>query len=218
MDQLLQEITLRVTPTSRDIVAILLLIACTLVVRWLLEFFNQRWITTFAHTTTLIVLPVITYTITKVISGNIALSLGMVGALSIVRFRNPVRSPLELSVYFGAITMGITASVSLTWLVLFMQALALCVISLVVVSYFSQILLKRPFFNASFSEGNSLSTLEIIASKSIDIIEKSELLKSKSLLNDEFKYILVSKKNLDLKEILLTVEKDSCVKSYQLNN
>jgi hypothetical protein len=218
MDQLLQEITLRVTPTSRDIVAILLLIACTLVVRWLLEFFNQRWITTFAHTTTLIVLPVITYTITKVISGNIALSLGMVGALSIVRFRNPVRSPLELSVYFGAITMGITASVSLTWLVLFMQALALCVISLVLVSYFSQILLKRPFFNASFSEGNSLSTLEIIASKSIDIIEKSELLKSKSLLNDEFKYILVSKKNLDLKEILLTVEKDSCVKSYQLNN
>mgnify|MGYP006121936471 CR=1 FL=1 len=218
MDQLLQEITLRVTPTSRDIVAILLLIACTLVVRWLLEFFNQRWITTFAHTTTLIVLPVITYTITKVISGNIALSLGMVGALSIVRFRNPVRSPLELSVYFGAITMGITASVSLTWLVLFMQALALCVISLVVVSYFSQILLKRPFFNASFSEGNSLSTLEIIASRAIDIIEKSELLKSKSLLNDEFKYILVSKKNLDLKEILLTVEKDSCVKSYQLNN
>ena len=218
MDQLLQEITLRVTPTSRDIVAILLLIACTLVVRWLLEFFNQRWITTFAHTTTLIVLPVITYTITKVISGNIALSLGMVGALSIVRFRNPVRSPLELSVYFGAITMGITASVSLTWLVLFMQALALCIISLVLVSYFSQILLKRPFFNASFSEGNSLSTLEIIASKSIDIIEKSELLKSKSLLNDEFKYILVSKKNLDLKEILLTVEKDSCVKSYQLNN
>ena len=218
MDQLLQEITLRVTPTSRDIVAILLLIACTLVVRWLLEFFNQRWITTFAHTTTLIVLPVITYTITKVISGNIALSLGMVGALSIVRFRNPVRSPLELSVYFGAITMGITASVSLTWLVLFMQALALCVISLVLVSYFSQILLKRPFFNASFSEGNSLSTLEIIASRAIDIIEKSELLKSKSLLNDEFKYILVSKKNLDLKEILLTVEKDSCVKSYQLNN
>ena len=176
MDQLLQEITLRVTPTSRDIVAILLLIACTLVVRWLLEFFNQRWITTFAHTTTLIVLPVITYTITKVISGNIALSLGMVGALSIVRFRNPVRSPLELSVYFGAITMGITASVSLTWLVLFMQALALCVISLVVVSYFSQILLKRPFFNASFSEGNSLSTLEIIASKSIDIIEKVNFL------------------------------------------
>ena len=41
----------------------------------------------------------------------------MVGALSIVRFRNPVRSPLELSVYFGAITMGIAASVNLLWLI-----------------------------------------------------------------------------------------------------
>ena len=217
MEQLLQDIAIRVTPTARDILAILLLIASSIVIRWLLEFFDQRWITTFAHTATIVVLPVITYIITKVISGNIALSLGMVGALSIVRFRNPVRSPLELSVYFGAITMGITASVSLTWLVLFMQALTLCIISLVLVSYFSQIFLKRPFFNASFSEGNSLSTLEITALKSIDVLEKNEFLKSKSLKNDELNYILVSRNPQDLKNILLVVEKVSHVKDYQLN-
>ena len=64
----------------------------------------------------LVLLPIITYIITQVISGNIALSLGMVGALSIVRFRNPVGSPLELTVYFCAITMGISAGVSLKWL------------------------------------------------------------------------------------------------------
>lgn len=217
MEQLLQDIAIRVTPTGRDILAILLLIASSIVIRWLLEFFDQRWITTFAHTATIVVLPVITYIITKVISGNIALSLGMVGALSIVRFRNPVRSPLELSVYFGAITMGITASVSLTWLVLFMQALTLCIISLVLVSYFSQIFLKRPFFNASFSEGNSLSTLEITALKSIDVLEKNEFLKSKSLKNDELNYILVSRNPQNLKNILLIVEKVSHVKDYQLN-
>ena len=217
MEQLLQDIAIRVTPTARDILAILLLIASSIVIRWLLEFFDQRWITTFAHTATIVVLPVITYIITKVISGNIALSLGMVGALSIVRFRNPVRSPLELSVYFGAITMGITASVSLTWLVLFMQALTLCIISLVLVSYFSQIFLKRPFFNASFSEGNSLSTLEITALKSIDVLEKNEFLKSKSLKNDELNYILVSRNPQNLKNILLIVEKVSHVKDYQLN-
>ena len=78
----------------------------------LLQFMGQTWIKTIAHTSTLLLLPILTYVITSVISGNIALSLGMVGALSIVRFRNPVRSPLELSVYFGAITLGITASVS----------------------------------------------------------------------------------------------------------
>ena len=47
------------------------------------------------------------YLITEVISSNIALSLGMVGALSIVRFRTPVKSPLELVNYFMLITIGI---------------------------------------------------------------------------------------------------------------
>lgn len=58
-------------------------------------------------------LPPIAATITNAIAGDIALSLGMVGALSIVRFRNPVRSPLELVAYFGLITVGIAATVSL---------------------------------------------------------------------------------------------------------
>ena len=70
-------------------------------IRFLLEIFGQTWIRTKAHTTTLILLPIITYVITNVISGNIALSLGMVGALSIVRFRNPVKSPLELTALFN---------------------------------------------------------------------------------------------------------------------
>ena len=77
---------------------------------------GQVWVSTISHTATIVILPIITYVITNVITDNIALSLGMVGALSIVRFRNPVRSPLELSVYFGAITMGIAASVNLKWL------------------------------------------------------------------------------------------------------
>ena len=52
-------------------------------------------------------LPVTGFIITSVISNNIALSLGMVGALSIVRFRTPVKNPLELVIYFYLITLGI---------------------------------------------------------------------------------------------------------------
>ena len=40
------------------------------------------------------------YIITIAISDNWALSLGMIGALSIVRFRNPVRSSFELTLFF----------------------------------------------------------------------------------------------------------------------
>ena len=101
---------------NNKFLALSLLILMGLFLRIVLQIFGQTWIKTKAHTSTILLLPIITYVITNVISGNIALSLGMVGALSIVRFRNPVRSPLELSVYFGAITMGIAASVSLQWL------------------------------------------------------------------------------------------------------
>ena len=104
---------------------VIILLAMSLYLRILLQIVGQSWIKTIAHTSTLLLLPILTYVITSVISGNIALSLGMVGALSIVRFRNPVRSPLELSVYFGAITMGIAASVSLKWLILFIGAVTM---------------------------------------------------------------------------------------------
>ena len=78
---------------------------------------------TFHHKMSFLILPVVTSGITTVISGNIALSLGMIGALSIVRFRNPVKNPFELVIYFSLITMGIISSVNLTYLLILMLLL-----------------------------------------------------------------------------------------------
>ena len=39
----------------------------------------------------------------------------MIGALSIVRFRHPVKSALELIMYFDLITIGIATSVRTKW-------------------------------------------------------------------------------------------------------
>ena len=83
---------------------------------------GQRWAANYNFMLTCLLLPSISFVITKAISGNIALSLGMVGALSIVRFRHPVKSPFELSIFFMLVTLGITintsklSSVSLTLL------------------------------------------------------------------------------------------------------
>ena len=65
------------------------------------------WARSFSNIATYCLLPLIGLVITQVISGDIALSLGMVGALSIIRFRHPVKSPLELSIYFLLLTIGI---------------------------------------------------------------------------------------------------------------
>ena len=88
-------------------VAIFALIITSIITRYTVSLNYQTWVNTFSGSLTLLLLPIITYSITSVISGNIALSLGMIGALSIVRFRNPVKSPLELVLFFALITIGI---------------------------------------------------------------------------------------------------------------
>ncbi len=56
---------------------------------------------------TLIMLTLITTPVVMCIGSNIALSMGMVGALSIVRFRTAVKDPLDTAYMFWALTMGI---------------------------------------------------------------------------------------------------------------
>lgn len=56
----------------------------------------------------LIALAVITSQIIYIISSNLILSLGMVGALSIVRFRTAIKDPIDIVYMFWAITLGIT--------------------------------------------------------------------------------------------------------------
>ena len=73
---------------------------------------RQNWVNTVHYLMTFLLLPPITFIITKVISNNLALSLGMIGALSIVRFRNPVKNPFELVIFFGLITLGISFGVN----------------------------------------------------------------------------------------------------------
>ena len=163
---------------SDKFLAVVMLIFMGLALRVILEIFGQTWIRTKAHTTTILVLPIITYVITNVISGNIALSLGMVGALSIVRFRNPVRSPLELSVYFGAITMGIAAN-ELIWLTFLLVGITSVIITLIIVNKASTAFLSVPFFSSSFSEGNSLSSIAIVSREQIQRLDEHQLLQSK---------------------------------------
>lgn len=58
---------------------------------------------------TLIGMTVLTCMVTLAISTNVVISLGMVGALSIVRFRTAIKDPMDLLYLFWAITTGITA-------------------------------------------------------------------------------------------------------------
>ncbi|MBQ4124083.1 DUF4956 domain-containing protein [bacterium] len=61
----------------------------------------------------LIAVAVITAIIILAVKQSIIISLGMVGALSIVRFRTPVKEPLDLVFIFWAISIGIICGANL---------------------------------------------------------------------------------------------------------
>lgn len=57
---------------------------------------------------TLIAMTMITTMVILAVTSNVVLSLGMVGALSIVRFRTAIKEPLDIAFLFWALTAGIT--------------------------------------------------------------------------------------------------------------
>ena len=60
----------------------------------------------------LILISLITTSVIIVISGNLVLSLGMVGALSIIRFRSAVKDPIDIVFMFWAVSIGIANGVA----------------------------------------------------------------------------------------------------------
>ncbi|MDS0525435.1 DUF4956 domain-containing protein [Clostridium sp. SHJSY1] len=60
----------------------------------------------------LVMLTLITALVMNVIGNNISLSLGMVGALSVVRFRTAIKDPRDTAYVFWAIAVGICCGVS----------------------------------------------------------------------------------------------------------
>lgn len=72
----------------------------------------------------------LTCMVTLAISTNVVISLGMVGALSIVRFRTAIKDPMDLLYLFWAITTGITAGAGMYVLALLAAAIMILMIVL----------------------------------------------------------------------------------------
>ncbi|WP_295753198.1 DUF4956 domain-containing protein [uncultured Oscillibacter sp.] len=68
---------------------------------------------------TLVALTMITTMIILAVTSNVVLSLGMVGALSIVRFRTAIKEPLDIAFLFWAIAVGIVLAAGLIPLAVF---------------------------------------------------------------------------------------------------
>ena len=184
-----------------ELKTLILLISSGLILRFSLTLTGQAWAKAHSQTVAFMVLPVITYVITKTISGNIALSLGMIGALSIVRFRHPVKSALELIMYFDLITIGIATSVRTKWAI----QLVLCTVLIIFLVKLAQKISNKygkNFYNMSFNEGHTTNIIEVSSKSKIDFIEKSNFLVNfiDDNISNEFTYRLNFNNKNELQE------------------
>ena len=133
----------------------------------------------------------------------------MIGALSIVRFRNPVRSSFELVIFFLMLSLGICAAADVRWLVM----LGLASNFLIIGAYFINIILAQVFnkklFETSFSEGNSSNIIEITSMKVHNDLLNSIILVSYNKSDSQYTYRLASSDPARLKEILKEYQDNS---------
>lgn len=100
-------------PSNEIFLSIIIALICSLIISFIYKktFSGVTYNKTFSLS--IILLTLVTSIIIKTINSNLSLSLGMVGALSIVRFRTSVKDPLDTIFMFWAISSGIMAGAGL---------------------------------------------------------------------------------------------------------
>ena len=201
-----------------ELESLALLIFGGLSLRFALTLTGQAWAKSHAQTVAFMILPVITYVITKTISGNIALSLGMIGALSIVRFRHPVKSALELIMYFDLITIGIATSVRTKWAIQLIICTIVIIFAVKIVQRINQ-KFGKSFYNVSFNEGIVHNSIEVFAKEKIELIEKSNNLVSShnNTSKNEIIYRLTFENKNELNEFKKKIEESKNINNININ-
>ena len=138
----------------------------------------------------LILIPTTTLTIT-IIKSSIALSLGLVGALSIIRFRTPIKEPEELAYIFIAIAIGLGLGAG-QYLITTIFFVIICLVMLV---------LRLTNINVFSKEKSEYVFIDLVINKkqnqNFDLIQLIQLIKS-DLDNFQIKSLEENKQNLEL--------------------
>ena len=147
---------------------------------------------------TSLMLPPLVLAVTKVISTNLYLSLGMIGALSIVRYRTPVKSQYELALYFAFVCLGIIGGVNFYILI----KLYLFLLLLPLFFFFLKKIIPKIFIDNQNLTVTSQNNRVDIVIKSIDV---NDFIKKFSLHNNLVKLEI----NNDLKESYIVLNFES---------
>jgi len=185
-----------------DVFDLILLLLSGALLRYVLGRARQSWALTFAATNTYLILPVVGYVIIRVISESISLSLGLIGALSIVRFRHPVRSPLELTIYFVLLSTGIAMSQRQDLAIMLVSITALTILFSGVAARKTRLFASTP--NDPGGQGQQGALLRVISSASKpDLLLNQNLVQAVKNPDGSHEYVLSYELLSDAKDLFI---------------
>jgi hypothetical protein len=113
LDRIFQPQQVESLDTAQLLITLLISSFCGLVIFAVYRYFNKGVVYSVHYNMLILMVCVVTSLIIITIGSNLVLSLGMVGSLSIVRFRAAVKDPLDVGFLFWGVAAGLTAGARL---------------------------------------------------------------------------------------------------------
>ena len=98
---------------TQVLLSLIISFICGIVIFLIYRYFNKSVVYSVRFNMLIVMVCIITSLIIITIGSNLVLTLGMVGALSIVRFRAAVKDPLDVGFLFWGVAAGLTAGAQL---------------------------------------------------------------------------------------------------------
>jgi len=151
----------------------------------------------------------VTAMVIMAVSSNVILSLGMVGALSIVRFRTAIKNPLDTIFMFWAIGIGITVGADTTILAIIGSAvIGLSILFIQALEIFNTPYMLIVSLEKDYSEEELLGEVAKVYSK--------YQIRNKSIHKDDAEYTFEIRGRKDISREIDTIKKINGVKSVML--
>jgi len=125
-----------------------------------------------SFSTSLLMLTLITTLTILAVTSNVVLSLGMVGALSIVRFRSAIKEPLDIGFLFWSISVGIVVGAGLIPLAVFGSV----IVGIIMVLFVNKTSRDNPYILVINCENdqNEKEAIELVSKKVNKYVVKSK--------------------------------------------
>jgi hypothetical protein len=162
------------------------------------------------------ILAAVVFLVIMIVKSSLALSLGLVGALSIVRFRTPIKEPEELVYLFLAIAIGLGYAAGQTLLT------SLIFVSILIMSFFwlsNKNIGNTTEYNLVINWKNDQLSFEKISDLLSNSFDSIKLIRLEQALNSNTAVLLLSPmksiKIDDITQNLIELDEDLTVSFYE---